>query len=67
MSRLYLYDFDKAFSKLFIPHVEQQWIDKQEEFDKQTSFKYLRNYENRIRIQINILGLKLIIDWVLGM
>ena len=50
MSRLYLYDFDKAFSKLFIPHVEQQWIDKQEEFDKQTSFKYLRNYENKIRM-----------------
>ena len=27
MSRLYLYDFDKAFSKLFTPHVEQQWIE----------------------------------------
>ena len=27
MSRLYLYDFDKAFSKLFTPYVEQQWID----------------------------------------
>ena len=41
MSRLYLYNFDKAFSKLFTPHVEQQWIDGQEEFDKQKSFKVL--------------------------
>ena len=38
MSKLYLYDFDKAFSKLFTSHVEQQWIDKQEEFDKQKKF-----------------------------
>ena len=41
MSRLYLYDFDKAFSKLFTPRVEQQWIDGQKEFNKQKSFKVL--------------------------
>lgn len=40
MSRLYLYDFNKVFSKLFTSRVEQQWIDGQEEFDKQKVLKF---------------------------